>query len=305
MERTVVITGGAGGLGLETARAIASAGGGWCVALVDRDSERAGEAAARLEKETGSRVVPVKLDLGSLDQVRRFVRELPDMGLPPVHGVVCNAGVSHSEGGLHYTSDGLEETFAVNYLAHFVLVNELLPQLAEQARIVLVSSSTHDPEQSTGAPAPRYADAATLARPAETETGKEDGRRRYTTSKLCIVMAAYELARRLDGGTVTVNVFDPGLVPGTGLAGGRGPLYRFLWKYILPLLILLPINAHTARTSGRNLARLVLDPALDGVTGRYFEGVEEGRSSEESHDRAKAAELWKGSAALAGMDTTI
>ncbi len=303
MERTVVITGGAGGLGLETARAIASAGGGWCVALVDREQERAGEAAARLEKETGGRVVPVKADLASLEEVRRFVRELPELGLPPVHGVVCNAGVSHGEGGLHYTRDGFEETFAVNYLAHFVLVNELLPQLAEQARIVFVSSATHDPEQSTGAPAPRYADVATLAHP--TETGKEDGRRRYTTSKLCIVMAVYELARRLGDSGITVNAFDPGLMPGTGLAGGRGALYRFMWRYLLPMLVLLPINAHTPRTSGRNLARLILDPSLDGVTGRYFEGTRERRSSQESYDEAKAAELWTGSAALAGLNPTI
>ncbi|MEO3787987.1 SDR family NAD(P)-dependent oxidoreductase [Actinocorallia sp. B10E7] len=305
MERTVVITGGAGGLGRETAREIASAGGGWRVVLVDREQDRAEAAAARLEKETGGKVVAVKVDLASLEEVRRFVRELPGLGLPPVHGVVCNAGVSHSEGGLHYSRDGFEETFAVNYLAHFVLVNELLPQLAERARIVFVSSSTHDPEQSTGAPAPRYADVATLAHPAETETGKEDGRRRYTTSKLCLVMAAYELARRLGDGTITANAFDPGLMPGTGLAGGRGTLYRFMWRYILPLLILLPINAHTPRTSGRHLARLILDPSLDGVTGRYFEGPQERRSSQESYDEAQAAELWTGSAALTGLGPTI
>jgi len=304
MERTVVITGGAGGLGWETARAIASADGGWRVVLVDRDQARAEAAAARLEKETGGRAVPVKVDLASLEEVRRFARELPELGLPPVHGLVCNAGVSHSEGGLHYTRDGYEETFAVNYLAHFVLVRELLPHLAKQARIVFVSSATHDPEQSTGAPAPRYADVETLVHPAG-GTSKEEGRRRYTTSKLCIIMAVYELARRLGDGGITVNAFDPGLMPGTGLAAGRGPVYRFMWRYILPFLILLPINAHTPRTSGRNLARLILDPALDGVTGRYFEGTEERRSSRESYDEAKAAELWEGSCALTGLSPTL
>lgn len=56
--------------------------------------------------------------------------------------------------GATYTEDGYEQTFAVNHLAHFRLINLLLPHLARQARIVLVASDTHDPARHTGMPRP-------------------------------------------------------------------------------------------------------------------------------------------------------
>src|SRR5205807_7305075 len=100
------------------------------------------------------------------------------------------------------------------------------------------------------------------------------GRRAYTTSKLCNVMFAYELSRRLRAhgrGTITVNAFDPGLMPGTGLARDYGPAQRFIWNYALPALRFIP-GVNSANRSGRDLARLVLDPELESVSGKYFVG---------------------------------
>ena len=104
---------------------------------------------------------------------------------------------------------------------------------------------------------------------------------------------------------ITVNVFDPGLMPGTGLARGYGPAARFAWNSLGPILLwtLRPfhVNIHSPEESGQALARLVLDPALESVSARYFEGVKEIRSSEESYDKAKAASLWEQSAELVGL----
>jgi NAD(P)-dependent dehydrogenase (short-subunit alcohol dehydrogenase family) len=150
--------------------------------------------------------------------VRSFVDAVRTAALPPVHAVVCNAGLQVVSGS-EKTAEGVEMTFGVNHLGHFALVQGLLDVLARPARIVVVSGGTHDPGKFTGMPAPDYTRAAALAEPTTTTDGAE-GRRRYTTSKLCNVLFAYELDRRLGHGAqgITVTAFDPGLMPGSGLA---------------------------------------------------------------------------------------
>ncbi|HEX4250665.1 MAG TPA: SDR family NAD(P)-dependent oxidoreductase, partial [Pseudonocardia sp.] len=237
---TVLITGGTGGLGRATATAIAAARRELTVVLTGRDASAAASVAGRISAETGGDVRGLPLDLGSLDDVRRFGKELVAAPLPPLHAVLCNAG-TQSVSGTARTADGFERTFGVNHLAHFLLVRELLPHLVAPARIVFVASGTHDPAKRTGMPAPRYTTAAELADPAvDSAPGAEEpgaaerraeepgapgrpaaepgnaatiGRRYYTTSKLCNVLTTYELARRLPaerpGELITVNAFDP------------------------------------------------------------------------------------------------
>ncbi|MCD0450487.1 SDR family NAD(P)-dependent oxidoreductase [Actinocorallia sp. API 0066] len=303
-QRTVVITGGSRGLGYQAAKVIA-AERGWCVAIAGRNRAATVAAADRLSAETGGRVVPLDLDLASLADVRRFVRELPLRELPPVHSLVCNAGVQFVS-DVRYTDDGFEETFAVNHLAHFLLANLMLSLLQPPGRIVFVASDTHDPARKTGMPAPRYTDAQSLARPVDPEGGNLHGRIRYTTSKLCNVLTAYELDRRLDTNDgVTVNAFDPGMMPGSGLARDYGAFQRFGWRFVLPALTVLPLNIHTQRRSGRALARLVLDPALETTSGRYFEGFTETRSSTDSYNLDLAADLWNTSSALTDLTRPV
>ena len=140
--------------------------------------------------------------------------------LPPLHALICNAGVQ-SGAKQTFTADGFESTFGVNHLGHFLLVNLLLPRLAAPARVVVVSSGTHDPALKTGVPAPAWNDPMALAKGelgplAAKDAPTKRGQRLYSTSKLANVLFTYELARRLPVG-VTVNAFDPGLMPGTGL----------------------------------------------------------------------------------------
>ncbi|HEX6359094.1 SDR family NAD(P)-dependent oxidoreductase [Actinophytocola sp.] len=288
MRRTALVTGGTGSLGFQTAAALVA--GGWDVVITGRNARAVAAAAARL----GDGAVGLPLDLGSLAQVWRFARDVP---VP--HAVVCNAGIQTVSGTV-LTEDGIEQTFGVNHLAHFLLVRELLPRMAPGARVVIVASDTHDPARHTGMPAPAYTDARSLAHPTEgADVPSTVGRRRYTTSKLCNVLATYEFARRVPSETATFTAFDPGLMPGTGLARDyRGP-QAFAWRYLLPALTVVPgLNIHTPRRSGAALARLVLDPALAGTTGVYFSGRREIRSSADSYDLAKAADLWDTSVRL-------
>jgi len=196
--------------------------------------------------------------------------------------------------GTELTEDGVEMTFGVNHLGHFALVQGLLGELAHPARILVVSSGTHDPSRHTGMPDPLYTSAADLAHPRAEQSA--DGRRRYTTSKLCNVLFGYELNRRLGDG-VTVNAFDPGLMPGSGLARDYPPLQRLVWRYLLPALRVLP-GVRSTRTSGRYLATLVNDARFDGVSGEYFDGLRPIRSSADSYDRGKALDLWETSERL-------
>jgi hypothetical protein len=107
------------------------------------------------------------------------------------------------------------------------------------------------------------------------------------------------LDRRLGHGAdgITVTSFDPGLMPGSGLARDYSPVQKFAWRYVFPALRVLP-NVNSVRASGGRLAALAHDAAFDGVSGTYFEGRKAIRSSAESYDQEKAGDLWETSERL-------
>ena len=290
--RTAIITGASSGLGRECARALLRSDPSLHLVLAVRDTGRGAEAVKQLGEP--QRCTVMRMDLASLTSVRAFAEDVRAATLPPLHAIVCNAGVQVVS-GTEWTEDGVEMTFGVNHLGHFALVQGLLGELAHPARIVVVSSGTHDPNKHTGMPHPRYTSADDLAHP-RAEQSADDGRRRYTTSKLCNMLFTYELDRRLDHG-VTVNAFDPGLMPGSGLARDYPPLQRLVWRYVLPALRVLP-GVRSTRTSGRYLAALTNDARFDGVGGEYFDGLRPIRSSADSYDRDKALDLWSTSERL-------
>ncbi|MUL85426.1 MULTISPECIES: SDR family NAD(P)-dependent oxidoreductase [unclassified Mycolicibacterium] len=299
-DKTAIITGANTGLGFECARAVLESDPGWHVVLAVRDSVRGNDAAGRLGHP--GRTTVSELDLASLRSVRNFADGLPELDVPPLNALVCNAGLQ-MVAGAHTTADGYEMTFGVNHLGHFALVQNVIQALAAPARIVVVSSGTHDPDKFTGMPAPRYTCADELLHPPPGGLTGDEGRRRYTTSKLCNMLFSYELDRRLGHGArgITVNAFDPGLMPGSGLARDYSRGQRLAWRLLMPALRILP-NVNSPRRSGANLAALVVDPALDGVTGAYFEGARRIRSSRDSYDAALAADLWRVSERLVALD---
>lgn len=281
MPPTAIVTGANAGLGLGCTAALLDAG--WRVVLAVRDVAR-GEAAVR-ELGRPDACTVAALDLASLGSVRRFVA---DCGA--VDAIVCNAGIQLTSDEPVLTEDGIELTFAVNHLGHFALVTGLQDDLPAGAPVVVVASDTHDPAKRTGMPHPRYTSAEQLAHPAPDE--RVAGRRRYTTSKLCNVLFAYELARRAP--QLTVTAFNPGLMPGSGLARDAGRVQQFAWRHIMPALRVLP-QVRSTRTSGRHLAALV----TGGGSGAYVDGAKAIRSSVDSYDEARARDLWETSERLA------
>jgi NAD(P)-dependent dehydrogenase (short-subunit alcohol dehydrogenase family) len=318
--RTVIVTGGNSGLGYGCASALVAASPPWHVIIACRDPGRAQRAVEMLRDQAPPevRIETMALDLASFASVQSFASMLGDRlktaDLPPLHGLVCNAAV---QGARTFTMDGFESTFGVSHLGHYLLVNLLVPLMEVPARIAVVASGVHDPAQLAKVPASMDVPVSAWNKPtalARGELGPEavdddaaaDRGRRYSTTKLANVYFTYALARRLPEG-ITVNAFDPGLMPGTGLAREYPAIVRFAWHNILPRLIpllrlVLLQNIHTPEESGVALARLIVDPALAPGGGQYFEGMREIRSSVASYDEDRAEELWRDSGTLTGIE---
>ena len=193
--KTVLITGGTGGIGKATAIGLASVGAR--VGITGRDRTRAERAAAAIGRESSNHRVDVFVaDMSSQTEVRRLAGEVLS-AYPRLDGLINNVGGFWAH--RHVTADGLEHTFALNHLAPFLLTNLLLERLmaSAPARVVTVSS---------GAQAMGTIDFDDLM-------GEQEysGQRAYNQSKLANVMFTYELARRLEGSGVTATVMHPGM----------------------------------------------------------------------------------------------
>ncbi|RAR40613.1 hypothetical protein [Paenibacillus sp. MDMC362] len=103
---------------------------------------------------------------------------------------------------------------------------------------------------------------------------------------------------------ITVNAFDPGMMPGTGLAQSYTPIMRFVWNYLMPVLTLFYPNVNTVRQSGKALASLVTDSRFNQTTGKYFEGTKQIKSSELSYNHENRKQLWEASVALTSLNQT-
>ncbi|MDO3409832.1 SDR family NAD(P)-dependent oxidoreductase [Saccharibacillus sp. CPCC 101409] len=312
---TVIITGGNAGLGFEAAKKIAADSGGWHIVIASRSMQRMEPAVQTLIRETGSRhITAMTLDLASLDSVRRFADRFASAGLPPLRAIICNAGSNFAQ-ETRATDDGVEATFGVNHLGHFLLVRLLLGQLEEGGQVLVVSSDTHDPSAKTGMPAPRYEHPEIMADPAASDrqlaqlSPAQRGSVRYTTSKLCNLYFAYELDRRLRraGRAVIVTAFNPGMMPGKGSALSRNfpPILRFAWNYVMPALRLFNSAVRSTKQSGGDLAELLLKHLPVEHSGTYWDGPRAIPSSDESYEEPRAKELWNWSSARTGLPAEL
>lgn len=302
---SIIVTGGNAGLGFEIAKVIARDRTA-LVVIACRNPRLGQEAVGRLVK-VGANAVFLPLDLSSQAAIRRFVELYREAGLPPLRGVVCNAGMQ-DVGPPTKTAEGYEMTFAVNHLGHYLLVRLLLDDLTRDGRVTFVASGTHDPAERTGMPAPVYDNAEAVAH--DFEASRTAGLRRYTTSKLCNVYCTYELSRRLAASgdprlsSIKVNAVDPGLMPATGLARTWPAPLQLFARYVLPLLRLVNDNVHRPETSARRIGDITTGN-LAAPGGRYFSNGKAAPSSDASYDEGKARELWVSSAAMTRLPAEI
>jgi NAD(P)-dependent dehydrogenase (short-subunit alcohol dehydrogenase family) len=294
---TVLVTGGTTGLGYEASLALARQLPDHRVIIASRTNKD--NADTKINNTLHQQnTIYLPLDLSSSDSIKSFAKTITTTHLPISH-LLLNAGLQFL-GPARTFSNGLEQTFAINHLGHAHLFYLLLPHLHPTAHITIVASGTHDPAQKTRIPEPHYSTAEDVAHP-NPQTANPDGRQRYSTSKLCNVLWTYALDRhvRSSGRQFRVNAFDPGLLPGTNLAREYSAVLRFLWHHVLPRMLplmrlVISPNIHTAKESGVALARLAIgeEEGVRGVSGRYFEGRREIKSSVMSYDETKQEDLW-------------
>ena len=277
--KTVVITGGTGGIGRATAVGLAALGAR--VAITGRDRVRAEAAAASIARETGNPAIDVFVaDMSSQAEIHRLAAEIL-ASYPRLDVLVNNVGGFWSH--RHVTADGLERTFALNHLAPFLLTSLLLERLKSSApaRVVTVASAA----QGMGS-----IDFADLM-----GEQKYSGQSAYNQSKLANVMFTYELARRLDGSGVTATVLHPGM---TNTAfSAEDPSRAFA-----PLVALMRPFMRKPAKGAETPIYLASSPAAAGVSGKYFADRVAKESNKSSYDRAITERLWDVSADLVGLD---
>ncbi|HEX8133316.1 MAG TPA: SDR family NAD(P)-dependent oxidoreductase [Actinomycetes bacterium] len=270
-DQTILVTGATDGLGRALARELATRGA--TVLLHGRSKERLEDARRELQEATGSdRLRTYLADFASLEQVRRLAREVAG-DQERLDVLVNNAGIAGG-GPRQESAEGYELRFAVNYLAPFLLTDLLLPLLRRSApaRIVNVASVGQVPIDF---------DDVMLER-------GYDPMRAYRQSKLAQVMFTFELAERLGAAGesgVTVNALHPATLMNTKMA-----LESFGY------------TISSIQDGVEATLRLVVAPELDGVSGRYFDRLDESRANPQAYEADARRRLWRLSAALAGLD---
>ncbi|XP_076990772.1 retinol dehydrogenase 11-like isoform X1 [Tamandua tetradactyla] len=279
--KTAVVTGASSGIGKAVSQELARRGAR--VILACRNRERGQQALAEIQKASSSNCLLLgEVDLSSVASIRSFVRWLLQEE-PEIHLLVNNAGIT---GFPHktLTPEGLDVTFATNYVGPFLLTNLLQGALhrAGAARVVNVTSYRQkygyiDEEHLTGAGRPLSFN------------------QNYDCSKLQLISFTGELAQRLRGTGVTVNSVDPGIVYTNIMKHLPWP-YRFsFWLFSFFL--------KDPRQGAVPVLYLSLAQELDGVSGKYFSSsCVITLPAKPAQDPYKAQSLWNASVRLTNLD---
>lgn len=275
---TAIITGGASGIGLETARVLALRKAH--VVIAARNTAAANEAKQLILKEDDTaRVDILKLDLSSIASIKDFAHNFIALNLP-LNILINNAGIMFCP--YQVSEDGIEMQFATNHIGHFLLTNLLLDTMKRTAketgiegRIVNLSSIAHQYTYKGGIRFQKINDRASYS-----------DKKAYGQSKLANILHANELSRRFqeEGLNITANSVHPGLIM-TNLFKHSAVVMRilkfcsfFLWKNV-------PQGAATT-------CYVALHPNLKGVTGKYFLDCNEMPPSALARDETLAKKLW-------------
>jgi NAD(P)-dependent dehydrogenase (short-subunit alcohol dehydrogenase family) len=262
--RTALVTGATDGLGRALARDLAAAGA--TVLVHGRDPERIGATLAEIREATGSDALrSYRADFSSLAEVREMAGEIRARE-PRLDVLVNNAGIGTTVPGGERrmeSADGHELRFAVNYLAGYLLTERLLDLLkaSAPARIVNVSSA--------GQMAIDFDDLMLEHR--------YSGVRAYCQSKLAQILYTFDLAEELRDAGVTATALHPA-------------------TYMPTKIVPTPMSSLEEGVAAT--FRLAADPALQGVTGKYFDGQRESAPDAQASDPVARRRLREASEAL-------
>jgi WW domain-containing oxidoreductase len=272
--RTFLVTGAGSGLGTETVRVLTSHGAR--VIATGRTEESVRRACGSFGGAGG--VVALECELSKPASVRACAHAVR-ASQPMLDAIVCNAGIMALP-KLERAS-GYELQFFTNHIGHFILVTSLLDRLADAARVVVVSSAAHMNTPKGGVQFDNLTgEKGYSAWPA------------YGQSKLCNVLFAKQLAKRLQGSGKTANTLHPGVIA-TPLGRHMPGFFRGVLQAANPLF--LKSVAQGAATQ----CYVTTSPALGSVTGEYFADCNIAKPSAFGQDPALAERLWTESERIA------
>lgn len=262
--KIVLITGATSGIGKETAIGLAKLGA--TIVFTTRDIQRGQSTKDEIIKESNNSSVDfLYCDLASFDSIRKFCDEFKGK-YNQLHVLINNAGIWNYK--MLESNDGIEETFAVNYLAPFLMTNLLLDLLKKSSpsRIISLSSALH----------------IGTIKFDDIEFKKSfSGRAAYSQSKLAIILFTKLLAKKLEGTGVAVNCVHPGFIS-TNLARDAGFISRTLFK----------IFGKNPKKGAETSIYVASSPDVENITGEYFYNKKVAQSSAESNDMETAKKLW-------------
>ena len=263
--RTALLTGCNSGIGKETLRVLAMRGAH--VVAAARTVEKATKVCAGMS----ARTTPVACELSEPTSVRACAAQVSQMDRP-LDIVICNAGIMALPKLTR--KHGYELQFLTNHIGHFILVTSLLDRLADDARIVMVSSEAHRRTPSEGI-----------------QFDNLSGERGYSPwasygqSKLANLLFANHLAKRLADTNKTANSLHPGVIK-TSLARSMNPMVG------VALTIAAPLALKSIAQGAATQCYVATHPSLKGVRGKYFSDCNEARPSRHGRDEAMAERLW-------------
>lgn len=265
--KTALVTGSTSGLGEVVARRLGGLGA--TVIVHGLDEQRGQAIASDITRKGPGRAVFYRGDLGSLAEVRALAARVRGAH-PRLNLLINNAGIyGAADQPRRLSKDGYEQIFAINYLSHFLLTRELLPQLeaGAPARIVNVASVGQRPVDF---------DDVMMEKSFSTANA-------YSQSKLAQILFTITLAGKLDPARVTVNALHPATLMNTPMVEGMGRA---------------PMSS--VEDGANAVMQLAVGRSLTGRTGLYFNQMAETRANAQAYDAAARQRLWDLSEKLVG-----
>jgi NAD(P)-dependent dehydrogenase (short-subunit alcohol dehydrogenase family) len=278
--RLVVITGATSGIGYVTARKYASHGAN--ILCVNRNPDKSEALCREIESEYGVRCDFITADLSLLPDIHRAAEALSDL-TERIDVLIHNAGVYLTRRDV--TPDGIEKTFAVQYLSSFIINFVLIDKLKSQGkgRILLVNSEGH-----------RFTAWGLRLDDLNWEKRRYTGLRSYGSAKTAQLLSMIVFDEHLRGTGVTINAMHPGAVR-TETGRDNGPLYLWYKKHILER------GFRPPEISADALYYLGVSLEVESVSGRFFNLTTEEEPAPPALDREVAYELWEKSLYLGGL----
>ena len=280
-DKIVLITGATSGIGKETAVGLAKLGA--TIVFTTREIDRGRTARDEIIRESkNDKVDFIHCDLASLDSIRSCCEEFKNK-YERLDVLINNAGVWDFR--RRESRDGIENTFAINYLAPFLMTNLLLDILKRSApsRIINVAS----------APYVFWIARTRTINFDDIEFKKSfSAWKAYSQSKLAVILFTKLLAEKLKDTGVTVNCLHPGTVA-TNISRDANFVYRAFFK----------LFGKDPKKGAETSIYLASSPEIEKVTGEYFADKKIKQSSSESHDMEIAKKLWDLSVSYVHLDS--